>query len=364
MAEPGFFGTLSGTMQSPLFLGGLGLLSGGGMPAMSQGMQSGILAAKSAREEEQYQRQQQQQRDAMLQQWGATPPAWAKNLPAGILDVARLGGDQAPQILGNVLAKHPEMDLERQKAAAQIEMMKAHTGLYGAQAKRELEGGKNPATVQEWTYYNSLSPEDQARYRQMKRADKTVDTGTEFVNVSNPNAPRIQKDVMGKEAAAAMGKAQGQAAAALPTVVASTNRLIDSIDAVINDPNLPKVTGFIGGRIPKTMQTEGMAETQSRLDQVAGQTFMQAYNDLRGAGAISNQEGAKAEAALNRLRTQNMSTQAYIAASKEFRNEVLKMAALAKERAGGRGQATPSVVPSGNYVYDPATGGLKPAGAQ
>jgi hypothetical protein len=55
MANQGFFGSLAGSMQSPLFLGGAGILMGGGYQGMNAGIQAGVLGQK-------------QQHDAMMQE--------------------------------------------------------------------------------------------------------------------------------------------------------------------------------------------------------------------------------------------------------------------------------------------------------
>lgn len=75
--------------------------------------------------------------------------------------------------------------------------------------------------------------------------------------------------------------------------------MIDSIDGVLNDPNLDKSTGLFsyGQSIRGTPQFD----FGQKVAQLQGKTFMQAYQSLKGAGAITETEGAKAEAAIARL---------------------------------------------------------------
>jgi len=68
-------------------------------------------------------------------------------------------------------------------------------------ARGKAGAGAGPANVQEWEYYNKLSPEQQQQYLTMKRAEKYLDTGTEFVR-PNPVAPgqnvaSVPKDIRG-----------------------------------------------------------------------------------------------------------------------------------------------------------------------
>jgi hypothetical protein len=95
------------------------------------------------------------------------------------------------------------------------------------------------------------------------------------------------------------------------------------------------VIGGIQGYIPKVLQTEGMAGAQARIDEVQGGTFLAAYQTLRGAGAITDKEGAKATDALNRLNKQGVSEKEYRAALKEFKEEVGKLREIARKKAAG-----------------------------
>lgn len=216
-------------------------------------------------------------------------------------------------------------------------------------------GGELPSNIKEWQEFNKMTPDQQQKYLVMKRSIPYLDTGTGYTqpNAADPTAaPRvIPKDVAGAEAQKAIGDSQGKALAGLPLVELSAQRMLDTIDAVANDPNLPGVTGFVGGRTPRLAQTEAQAESQSRVDQLQGQTFLQAYNDLRGAGAISEREGSAAQSAYNRVLTQTMGTDAYRAALREFRSEVLKLIEVARQRAGSAGQTQPGDATQRGFKY-------------
>lgn len=51
MADQGFFGNLVSSLQSPLFLGGVGLLSGGGYQGLNAGIHQGLLGQKQKSDE-------------------------------------------------------------------------------------------------------------------------------------------------------------------------------------------------------------------------------------------------------------------------------------------------------------------------
>src|SRR4030067_552442 len=137
-----------------------------------------------------------------------------------------------------------------------------------------------------------------------------------------------------KERQKALGKGVGEAQVNLPQALKSGQYVVKSIDDLLTDPGLSRVTGPWQGSSwsPNISGTANRA--QSRIDQLQGQTFLQAFNALRGGGQITEAEGAKATAALNRLGTQKMSDADYRAAIIDFRNEVAHLYDFAQAKAG------------------------------
>jgi hypothetical protein len=346
--QPNLWGNINTTMMSPLFLGGAALATGEGMGGAMRGMQAG-----SEFEAQQRKQAEAEQLKAQAQQYFSNPEN-LKQLPSGMAPLLQAMGPQGLGVAAETLSKNYMSPLETQLKQAQI----------GKLQREAANGGESPSNVREWEYFNKLAPEQKQQYLTMKRAEKYYDTGTQFVapNPVDPQgAPRtVDKNVAEKARLEKVGEAQGTAQAALPTVLNASERMLASIDAVDQDPNLGSVTGFVGGRIPKSVQTEGMAETQSKVDQLQGQTFLQAYNDLRGAGQISEREGVAAQAAYNRLMTQTMGTDGYRKALKEFRGEVVKLVDIAKQRAGAsdggnalQGRGGKGFVGAGSETPDP-----------
>lgn len=131
---------------------------------------------------------------------------------------------------------------------------------------------------------------------------------------------------------------------ALKAYETEVNEIVSNIDSLISDPNLASVTGLIGGRIPQFAMTEAMIGVQASINRVIGQTFMQAYEKLKGGGVITEIEGEKATNSLNKLQTQAMSTQEYIKELVRFRAAVLELQEVARQRAG---QAQTMITPGG-----------------
>jgi predicted negative regulator of RcsB-dependent stress response len=222
----------------------------------------------------------------------------------------------------------------------------ARTELSQALVKQKLGlGADKPAVIQNYEYRKNLTPEQQAVFDQVQRSQQYLNTGTEHVNARNPGQ-RFQIDnitpARDKAAGAEQGTAQAKAQFNLPQVEAAAARMLKQIEELETDTSLDSITGLVGGRIAEKYHTEGMSRAQSRVNQIAGGTFLQAYNELRGGGAITEEEGKQAKASYTRLANQTMGTPDYRKALAEAREETLKLVELAKRKAAGAGASAPA----------------------
>lgn len=153
------------------------------------------------------------------------------------------------------------------------------------------------------------------------------------VQTAVPDGVTVDPSLQSQQRAygSAVGKLQGEATADIPTVEARAKTVTDQIDALLNDPYLSSMTG--GSNYFPTVTGRGQA-TQARIDQLRGQAFLQAFQELKGAGQITEAEGQRAEAAKTRLVNQYQSDDEYRAALEEFRREVESLVDLAKRKAG------------------------------
>lgn len=123
------------------------------------------------------------------------------------------------------------------------------------------------------------------------------------------------------------------------TNASSAQAMISSIDGVLNDPALDFATGFLSW----TQNIPGTAAKRfgTRVEQLNGQAFLQAYESLKGGGPITDIEGQKATQAGARLDSAQ-SPEDY----RDALNEAKKLLQLRmeKERTGGTVQSdAPSV---------------------
>lgn len=130
----------------------------------------------------------------------------------------------------------------------------------------------------------------------------------------------------------ATGKASGEATSNLPTVEGAANVMLSTIESLEKDPYLDSMVGSVQGRLPNF--SSDAARVQSKMDQIQGQTFLQAYNSLRGGGQITEVEGAKAEAAMARLNTAQNEAD-YRAALSELKQVIQSATERARAQAQG-----------------------------
>lgn len=144
-----------------------------------------------------------------------------------------------------------------------------------------------------------------------------------------------QASVVAREAAEAEGKALGLARSGLPSALRSGESITRNIDSVIGDTNRDNITGwqqmFPFGYLPYSPSGQ---DSHARIEQLQGQAFLQAFNDLRGGGQITEAEGRKASDALARLSNLGQSDAGYRVALDDARKEIHDLMNVARQKAG------------------------------
>lgn len=132
------------------------------------------------------------------------------------------------------------------------------------------------------------------------------------------------------------GTAAGEAVTGLGTAIAKGEQAIDLMDQIASDPNLPSILGIVQGNIPAGTPLVGGgqdgADLGAKIEQLQGQVFLEAFESLKGGGAITEIEGQKAERAMARL-NRNQSPEAYVAALNELREVIQAGMDRARARA-------------------------------
>ena len=170
-----------------------------------------------------------------------------------------------------------------------------------------------------------------------------VDLGTHIQLIDpqtrQPIGAPIQKDLAGAEREKVLGEETAKGQVALPQIMSTAGQTLKAIEDVRNHPGRGWGTGALGTipGIPGTSQ-RGFV---TALDQLKGKTFLEAFNSLRGGGAITEAEGAKATNAMARLdRAQN--DKDFEAGLNDLRDVVKAGMLRAQAKSRGAGSSSPT----------------------
>jgi hypothetical protein len=156
-------------------------------------------------------------------------------------------------------------------------------------------------------------------------------------------APQLEN----KEAAEKIGAARGQSVADLPRKLVQAEGVLKTVRQ-LREHEGAKGNFGLAGMVPN-MPGGKAADANTLIEQIRGKAFLEAFNQLRGGGAITEAEGQKATVSL--IRAQNaQSYPAFLEALADFEYQVQTGIELSKRQAGIGG-------PSGNVGVNPQTGG-------
>jgi hypothetical protein len=186
--------------------------------------------------------------------------------------------------------------------------------------------------------------------------------GTQRAKTMTPDAAareRRERDLTFQEnlaAARARGKViaenKVEAERALPGAIATAEQTLTLIDEMIGDAKVnpktnkieipkagrrpaPGFTDYVGAGVPGMRFLEGSdaASYERRQLQIEGKTFLEAFESLRGGGAITEVEGAKGQQAISRMNKAQSEVE-YVKAARELQEVVRKGVDRARAKAG------------------------------
>jgi hypothetical protein len=195
--------------------------------------------------------------------------------------------------------------------------------------------------------FRSATPEEAAQYG---ATAGQIDTKTgRFYPINPPTGVTIEQTPDGRfrvvQGPTNAARKAAQKRSNLDADIDAAQRNLDLIEAIIKDESLDEVTGMIRGRIPA--RTQSQENLLAKMEQLGGVAFLQAYENLKGGGQITEQEGIKAGAAIARLqRTQDLD--AYKQALKEFSEVIAAGIERAKALRGQFRSENGSSSPSGS----------------
>jgi hypothetical protein len=149
----------------------------------------------------------------------------------------------------------------------------------------------------------------------------------------------------------------------LPDAIAQSKDALNLIDRMVGtaDGKTKPHKGFEGAvgaaLIPGLRFVPGTSEAdfQAMFEQIGGGAFLQAYNTLKGGGQITNVEGEKGTAAINRMKLATSETE-FKSAARDFQTVLRRGVETAEKelRSGPGGGAAASPASTGDIATDPA----------
>lgn len=166
-----------------------------------------------------------------------------------------------------------------------------------------------------------------------------------------------------KARAAAEGETTGggiaKAQLNLGSIEDSRNIVVNQVQSALNDKGKSKALGIWDANTP-TMKGSDAWGFQRKVAQLNGAAFLDAYQKLRGGGAISDAEGPKATASISRMQDAATEEQ-FDEAARDFLHIVDIGVSRAREQAKGNlGSNTSSGVPDGAILIPGAVRNGKP----
>ena len=176
--------------------------------------------------------------------------------------------------------------------------------------------------------------------------------------------PELQRNLA---AAKAAGEAEGQRRAVaqgdLPRATAQADELMRLTDELLKHPGLEMAVGKSSILGVQKIPGSDAHDFAIRLDQIKGKQFLEAYQSLKGAGAITETEGRKATEAIARMDPSGSEPE-FRRAVRDFQDVVRAGLERMRARAGDAGPSAPAGMDSmpppaehvGRTIRDSATG--------
>ena len=225
------------------------------------------------------------------------------------------------------------------------------------EGQQRIQGGKviaegPPKTASQTPYFQFLPTANGYAVGDARTGKMSVPDGAP---VRSTDDPALQGRIEGaKVSGKNYGDAESTANIELPKVISQAENNIRLIEELKSHPGFKTAVGkssiFQLQKVPGTSAYDFM----NRLDQIKGASFLQAFESMKGGGAISEVEGIKATQALNRMNNAT-SEDEFIAAADDLKGVMQSGVQRMQQKAGPSKQNQPaapsiSITPSGKVL--------------
>jgi len=225
---------------------------------------------------------------------------------------------------------------EQQLGLQREQMTPADVREYQFYSGEEKKAGRQAVPYNEWkrtAAAGSGKYGTTVQYTKDGRPWVTANDGTvKFLDLGGAEPLGPEGTAAARAHGTATGKTRAEAARDLPAVRDNAYTAIGTLKAIKNSSNLPSMVGMVGGRTPDI--SEEANEVAALIDQTQGQTFLTAFERLKGGGAITEVEGTKGSQAIARLGNRKMSLPAYNAAIDDLIHVIENGVARSEYQAG------------------------------
>ena len=135
-------------------------------------------------------------------------------------------------------------------------------------------------------------------------------------------------------------KAEGKMLAGAEDNLRTSNSMISLVDEMIKDPGREFATGWSGTVMP-FVPTSSARAYASKVRQLNGKAFLEAYKSLKGTGQITEKEGQKALEAISRAQDLLLSEEDHLAALKDLRKSTVEIRNALSKKMGIKTEQPP-----------------------
>ena len=222
--------------------------------------------------------------------------------------------------------------------------------IYGS--KTGPDGKEVPSMIQTSNTGEIIEPKLPDNFK-IARDPIKIDSGTHWTLLDPQTRQPIgvqPKNVAEVERQKTLGDEGAKAEVVLPTTLANTEQILKHVEGLKSHPGKQYALGW-GSKVP-TIPNTSQADFRARLEQLGGENFLQASQNLRGLGAMTELEGTKAQNAVVRMQTAQTqkgfddALDEYTGILRQAMQRAKNKAKLGTAAAGGGAAASPA----GNVV--------------
>jgi hypothetical protein len=248
-----------------------------------------------------------------------------------------------------------ELQARNASAAEQAEMQR--------QFQREMVELRRSMQPQQQGYYQFIGTPQGIAVGNARTGELSLGSINGQPVIKASDDPTLQGSLAGAKAAATTeAKMRTESRLEAPKAITQGEETIRLVDDLLNAPGMKQAVGasrLLGiQKIPGTPAKD----FDIRLDQLKGQQFLQAFESLKGGGAITEVEGKKATDAIARMDAAGSESE-FIKAAREFQSIIRKGVERARSAQSGIAPSAPKIeqpaIPKNRLRYD-AQGNLIP----